>query len=211
MSLDSLLTDFNPAALSALFQVVMIDLTLAGDNAMVVGMAAARLPKEQRRRAITTGVVIAMVLRILLAFVAVKLLLIVGLTLAGGLLLLWVAWKSFREFRAQNHEAMPDADAPQSPGAGVSYRQAMIKIVIADVSMSLDNVFAVAGTARDHVAVLVLGLVLSIALMGVASAAVARLMARAPWLVWLGIAIVTYVALEMIWDGYWQVHHHLAG
>jgi len=211
LSLDSLLTDFNPAALSALFQVVMIDLTLAGDNAMVVGMAAARLPKEQRRRAITTGVVIAMVLRILLAFVAVKLLLIVGLTLAGGLLLLWVAWKSFREFRAQNHEAMPDADAPQSPGAGVSYRQAMIKIVIADVSMSLDNVFAVAGTARDHVAVLVLGLVLSIALMGVASAAVARLMARAPWLVWLGIAIVTYVALEMIWDGYWQVHHHLAG
>jgi YjbE family integral membrane protein len=211
MSLDSLFSGFDPAALTALLQVVMIDLTLAGDNAMVVGMAAARLPKAQRRRAIAMGVGIAMALRIMLAFVAVKLLLIVGLTLAGGLLLLWVAWKTYREVRA-GHHALPEQDvlaAPDAKADRAAYRQAMLKIVVADVSMSLDNVFAVAGTARDHIVVLVIGLMLSIALMGVASAGIARLMQKAPWLIWLGLAIVTYVALSMIWDGYWEVHHHL--
>jgi YjbE family integral membrane protein len=211
MFLSNLFSGIDPAAIGALLQVVMIDLTLAGDNAMVVGMAAARLPKAQRRRAIATGVLIAMGLRIVLAFFAVKLLLIVGLTLAGGFLLLWVAWKSFREARSGAHTQGHGDEDIAGPAGKTSYRQAMIKIVIADISMSLDNIFAVAGTARDHVVVLVIGLVLSIALMGVASAGVARLMQRAPWLVWVGLAIVTYVALHMIWDGYGEVHRHLAG
>lgn len=202
--------DLNQA--SALISVIIIDIVLAGDNAVVVGMAAAGLPMARRRRVIAVGIGAATVLRILFAFVAVELLqTMIGLTLAGGLLLLWVAWKMQREIS----EARPAV----APGSGAEGRrrprektpaQALGQIVLADLSMSLDNVLAVAGVARDHPVVLVVGLVLSIALMGVASTYVARLLDRAFWLSWVGLGIITLVALRMIWDGSTQILHQTA-
>jgi len=192
-------------ALGALFSVVIIDVVLAGDNAVVVGMAAAGLPAEQRRRVILIGIAAATALRIGLAFAAKFLLALIGLTLAGGLLLLWVAWKFYRELRPQ-HDAT-DAHDKQRPVVARSFRQAVMQITVADLSMSLDNVLAVAGTARDHPWVLALGLLLSVALMGIASNIVARLLARHHWIAWIGLGIVMVVALRMIYEGSAEVLH----
>ena len=203
---------FGLAELWALASVMMIDLVLAGDNALVVGMAASGLGVEQRRRAIVWGIVIATVLRVAFAGAALHLLEIIGLTLAGGILLLWVAWKLFRELRhaqtARATEAERVLSAPRT-----TMRQAVTNIVVADVSMSLDNVLAVAGVAKTQSEpwVLYIGLLLSVALMGIASTLVARLLARHFWLSWLGLAIIAVVALRMIWDGAGEVLGHLQG
>jgi len=207
----SVLIGLNEA--SALLSVVIIDVVLAGDNAIVVGMAAAGLPAERRRRVIALGILAATVLRILFAFVALELLhSVIGLTVAGGLLLLWVAWKMYREIRNARPIAA-HAHAPVAGGEPLPMRrekttaQAMTQIVIADLSMSLDNVLAVAGVARDQPLVLAVGLVLSVALMGVASTYIARLLDRLFWLAWVGLGIITFVALRMIWEGSAQLMH----
>jgi YjbE family integral membrane protein len=189
------------ADLAILAQVLMIDLVLAGDNAVVIGLAVARLPKAQQRRAILIGIGAATVIRIGLALVALQLLAVIGLTLAGGLLLLYVAWKSWREFRRA-----PLASGPPAPAR---LREAVLRIIVADLSMSLDNVLAVAGAARNHPLLLAAGLVVSVGLMGFAANIVARLLARHRWLVWVGLAIVLYVALAMIYGGSMQVAAHL--
>ncbi len=198
---------FTQASIAAFLQVIMIDLVLAGDNAVVIGLAAAGLPPEQRTRAILVGIVAATLLRIVLAAVAVELLAIVGLLLAGGILLLWVSWKMWRELRGQRrHKAGPAAEAPRK-----TFAQAAWQIVLADISMSLDNVLAVAGAARDHPAALVFGLGLSIVLMGVAANLIARLLERQRWIAYVGLAIILYVALDMIWRGFDEVRPHLFG
>ena len=195
---------FDAGALSALASVIVIDVVLAGDNAIAVGMAAAGLPARQRRRVIAAGTVIATGLRIALAFVAMELLAIIGLTLAGGLLLLFVAWKLYRELRAANDQ---EALASSAPARAKSFGQALFQVLAADVSMSLDNVLAIAGAARDNVVVLALGLFLSVALMAVASTIIARLMDRHHWIGWIGLAVVTFVALRMIYDGGLEIMH----
>jgi YjbE family integral membrane protein len=201
----------NYSEFSAFIQVVVIDLTLAGDNAIVVGMAAAGLAACDRRRAIMIGIVIATGLRIVFAIMASEFLAIIGLTLAGGVLLLWVAWKMLREILGERQTVAALADgAVAAVRSRKSMRQALLQIVVADVSMSLDNVLAVAGTARFHLWVLVAGLGLSVALMGAASTLVARLLQRFQWIVWVGFGIVSYVALSMILDGWREVHAHLA-
>ncbi len=184
--------------LGAFFQVFLIDLTLAGDNAVAVGLAAAGLPAAQRRRAIGIGLAAAAAMLCLFALIAVQLLKILGLLLAGGLLLLWVCWRMWRDLRAQRA-----ASASKSTHAtpAKTLRQAVIQIFVADLSMSLDNVLAVAGAAREHPSVLVAGLGLSIALTGFAAAAIARFMHRVPWIGYVGLAIVVYVAGHMIWQG----------
>jgi YjbE family integral membrane protein len=195
-------------ALVALLSVVVIDVVLAGDNAVVVGMAAAGLPRAQQHRVIALGIAMATVLRICFALVTIQLLAIIGLTLAGGVLLLWVAWKMYRELtrsRQQGGHAATDGTA----AGGKKFGSALLQVVLADVSMSLDNVLAVAGTARDHIWVLVVGLVLSVGLMGVASTLVARLLDRRPWIAWIGLGIVTVVALRMIYDGSTEVLNHV--
>jgi YjbE family integral membrane protein len=193
--------------LGALLSVVIIDVVLAGDNAIVVGMAASALPVEQRRRVIMLGIVIATVLRILFAYYTAQLLAIIGLTLAGGVLLLWVSWKMYRELReTRTLEPRPvDRKECRRLIRQKSAGQALARIVLADVSMSLDNVLAVAGTARAHFWVLAFGLVLSVALMGVASTYIARLLERHFWISWVGLGIVTFVALRMIWEGSTEV------
>jgi len=180
----------------ALLQIAFIDLVLAGDNAIVVGLAVAGLPVEHRRKAILIGLGGAVVLRILFSLVALKLLAILGLTLAGGLLLAWVAWKLFRELRAGSHDDNPKIAAkPKTLGAAVT------AILVADVSMSLDNALAVAGAARDNIMILIAGLVLSVALMAVAANWVARLVARYRWIGYVGLCVVVYVAVDMIVRG----------
>jgi len=201
---------FTAKALSALFQVIMIDLTLAGDNAVVIGLAAAGLPADQRRKAILVGILVSTVLRILLATLATQLLQIVGLLLAGGLLLLWVCWKMWRELQASGRKAAaarsdPDAGSAAGAPARKTFGQAAWQIIVADVSMSLDNVLAVAGAARDHLAVLIFGLGLSIALMGIAASFMARLLQRHHWIAYIGLAVVLYVAVEMIYRGALEV------
>ncbi len=203
----------SPEALTALFQVIMIDLVLAGDNAIVIGLAAAGLPAEQRKRAILIGIAAATVLRIIFALTTTQLLLLgPGLLVAGGLLLLWVCWKMWRELRgsaAERHaaeEALANADLDSSGGVSEgaprkTLSQATWQIVIADVSMSLDNVLAVAGAALDHPMVLIFGLVLSIALMGIAASFIARLLQKHRWIAYVGLVIILYVALRMVWDG----------
>lgn len=203
--------------LAALGQVLMIDLVLAGDNAVAVGLAAAALPQQQRRKAILVGLAAAVVLRIGFALITVQLLAIVGLLLAGGILLLWVCWKMWRELQEQKThdqaEASAEMDAALSAhhGGGPSpealglkrktFGAALLQIMIADVTMSLDNVLAVAGAAHDHPWIMVFGLVLSIALMGLAATFIARLLNRYRWIGYVGLVIVLYVALHMIWDG----------
>ena len=179
----------------ALLQVLLIDLVLAGDNAIVVGLAVNGLPVELRRRAILFGVAAATLLRIGFALVTLKLLAIVGLLLAGGLLLLWVCWRMYRELRrgGAGHE--------NAVAAPKTMRAAMLQIVLADLSMSLDNVLAVAGAAREHPWVLVIGLGMSVVLMGAAASLVARMLDRYRWLAWVGLAIVLYIACKMIWEG----------
>lgn len=188
--------------LVAFGQVVAIDLVLAGDNAIVVGMAAAGVVPEKRRTVIFWGIGSAIVLRIVFALVTTHLLAIIGLTLAGGVLLLWVCWKMFRELQGGGtDEVTPDEalDVPAPPAKSMG--TAIGQIVMADLSMSLDNVLAVAGAAKDHPTVLVLGLLLSVALMGAAANAIAHLLHRHRWIGWVGLAIITYVALDMIWRG----------
>lgn len=195
------------AEISAFLQVIMIDVILSGDNAIVIGMAVAGLPAQQRNRIIIYGILAATLLRIMFAAVAVQLLQIIGLTLAGGILLLWVAWKMWRELRAQAkaENAARDGDPDTGRPAPKSKKDAIIQIIMADVSMSLDNVLAVAGAARDHPYILAFGLVLSIALMAVASKFIARLLDRYHWIAYIGLLIIGYVALTMIWDGGLQV------
>ena len=185
--------------LIALLQVVFIDVTLAGDNAVVVGMAASRLPAAQRKRVIVWGVVGAVILRILFAVVATELLAIVGLTLAGGILLLWVCWKMYREI------VRPRPMHGKRAAAGIGFWNALLQILLADVSMSLDNVLAVAGAARGHIPILVLGLTLSVVLMGVVANWIARLLDRHHWIAWIGLLVILQVALEMIWTGSHEV------
>lgn len=192
-------------ALGAFLSIVVIDVVLAGDNAVVVGMAAAQLESRLRRRAIFWGIAVATVLRIALASIALQLLAVIGLTLAGGILLLWVAWKLYRDLA--RHE--PGKSSAATPLV-VSFGQALLRIVLADLSMSLDNVLAVAGTARGHIWVLVAGLILSVALMGVASELTGRLIARHRWIAWIGLAIVTFVALRMIYEGSTEVASRLS-
>ena len=199
-------------AIPALLQVIMIDLVLAGDNAVVIGLAAAGLAQAQRARAILVGIVAATLLRIVFAGVALELLRIVGLLLAGGILLLWVAWKMWRELRGpdqQETEAALTAGEVHLPRK--TFAQAAWQIVLADVSMSLDNVLAVAGAAREHPAALVFGLGLSIVLMGLAASLIARLLNRHRWIAYVGLAIILYVALDMIWRGAHEVWPHLFG
>ncbi len=179
--------------LVALAQVIMIDVALAGDNAVVVGLAVAGLPSRQQRPAILLGIAGATVIRIAMGAVALQLLAMIGLLLAGGLLLLWVCWRMFRELRRPRHAV--------SVGGGKTLRQAMMQIILADVSMSLDNVLAVAGAAHDRLWVLVTGLLLSVGLMGLAAGLIARLLERFRWVAWVGLLIVLYVALNMIWHG----------
>ncbi|RUL97186.1 TerC family protein [Rhizobium chutanense] len=190
---------FTAAGLTALLQVIAIDLVLAGDNAVVIGLAAAGLEATQRRKAIIVGIAAATVLRILFASVAVYLLAIVGLLLAGGLLLLWVCWKMWRELRAGHGESHDAAGAEHAPKK--TFFQAATQIVIADVSMSLDNVLAVAGAAREHPSVLMVGLALSIALMGIAANLIARLLNNHRWIAYIGLLIILYVSLDMIYRG----------
>jgi len=200
---------FTTEALTALAQVVMIDLVLAGDNAVVIGLAASGLPAEQRGRAILIGIGVATILRIGFATATAQLLQIIGLLLAGGLLLLWVCWKMWRELRAQHVEISVDTltVGGNSDGTAVmrgprkTLAQATWQIIIADVSMSLDNVLAVAGAAREHPIVLVFGLALSIALMGFAASFIARLLQKHRWIAYVGLAIVLYVAIQMIYRG----------
>lgn len=200
-------------ALAAFFQVVVIDLVLAGDNAIVIGLAAAGLPKPQRVKAILVGAIAATLLRIAFAGVATQLLQIIGLLLAGGILLLWVCWKMWRELRAA-HPTYVGNDGLEHAGVVTSQKtfgQAAWQIVVADVSMSLDNVLAVAGAAREHPYVLIFGLTLSVALMGVAANFIARLLQRYRWIGFVGLAIILYVAIDMIWRGALEVWPVAAG
>ncbi len=196
--------------LQAFLTVVMIDLLLAGDNAVVIGLAAAGLPAKQRGRAILIGVLAATVLRILFALVATRLLAVVGLLFAGGVLLLWVCWKMWRELREGAHEHEAEALTGQDinqDGAIAGQRkaktlgQAVLQIVLADVSMSLDNVLAVAGAALEHPVILIFGLALSVVLMGVAASFIARLLHRFRWIAYVGLLIILYVALHMMYEG----------
>ncbi|MET0675442.1 MAG: TerC family protein [Bradyrhizobium sp.] len=200
--------------LTALFQVIMIDLVLAGDNAIVIGLAAAGLPEGQRKKAILIGIVAATILRIGFASVTVQLLQIIGLLLAGGVLLLWVCWKMWRELRTSHHQptfqslssaSTMDATAGRQKTLG----QAVWQITLADVSMSLDNVLAVAGAAREHPMILIFGLALSIALMGFAASFIARLLEKHRWIAYVGLAIILYVAVDMCYRGVLEVWPHL--
>ncbi|HKU54319.1 MAG TPA: TerC family protein [Rhizomicrobium sp.] len=189
------LTLFQPGGLIALAQVLMIDVVLAGDNAVVIGLAAARVPVVMRKKVIFWGLVAAVVLRIAMAAVAVKLLAVIGLTLAGGILLLWVCWRMWRDISGEAHHDAPKIEA------GASAKRAIFQILVADISMSLDNVLAVAGAARDHLDVLVIGLLMSVGLMGAAANYIAKLLERHRWIAYIGLAIVVYVAVMMVWHG----------
>lgn len=204
---------FTYAGFMALLQVIGIDLVLAGDNAVVIGLAAAGLPKELRGKAILVGIIAATVMRIGFALLTTQLLAIIGLLLAGGILLLWVCWKMWRELREGGHaaedaatEAVTGEDLNQDgvvapSGKQKTFAQAATQIVVADVSMSLDNVLAVAGAAHGHPTVLIIGLVLSVALMGFAATFVAKLLNKHRWIAYVGLALILYVSLKMIYDG----------
>jgi YjbE family integral membrane protein len=197
-----MLTPALTADLAALLQVILIDVALAGDNAVVVGLAVAGLPAHQKRRAIVAGIAGATVIRIGFGAITLQLLEIIGLLLAGGLLLLWVCWKMFRELRRGRH------DEHVAVTRAKTLRQAMLQIILADISMSLDNVLAVAGAAKGSTWVLATGLVLSVALMGLAAGLISKLLERFRWIAWVGLLIVLYVALHMIWEGTHEVAAH---
>lgn len=217
---------FTAEAFAALLQVMMIDLVLAGDNAIVIGLAAAGLPKEQRGKVILIGIAAATILRILFALVTTQLLAIVGLLLAGGVLLLYVCWKMYQELRVPHHETEVAAEVVDSLGeeSGAeaaakvggeapprkTFGQAAWQIVVADVSMSLDNVLAVAGASREFPEILIFGLVLSIALMGLAATFIARLLQKHRWIAWVGLLVVLYVALDMIYRGAIEVWPYIS-
>lgn len=209
----SIVKDFSnigePAAFAAFVQVLMIDLVLAGDNAIVVGALAAGLPAEQRRKVIVIGVLAALVLRIAFALVVTQLLQIIGLILVGGLLLLWVAWKMWREL----HHGGESGGSPEVQGdehSGIrpakSFAAAAWAVAIADVSMSLDNVLAVAGAAREHPGILIVGLIFAVALMGVAANIIAKYIERYRWIAYVGLAVILYVAVKMVYEGWVDPH-----
>ena len=213
---------FTYAGFVALMQVIGIDLVLAGDNAIVIGLAAAGLPREQRGKAILVGILAATVMRIFFALITTQLLQIVGLLLAGGILLLWVCWKMWRELREGHadeeraEEALTDTDinldgTVAGGGPRKTFAQAAWQIVIADLSMSLDNVLAVAGAAREHPTVLIIGLALSIALMGIAATFIGRLLNKYRWIAYLGLLIIVYVSLKMMWEGWHEVQPVILG
>ena len=191
--------------LFALINVIMIDVVLAGDNAIVVGMAASRVSKDMRSKVIFWGITGAVVLRILFAGITAQLLTIVGLTFAGGVLLLWVCWKMYRQLTAPNGHGTDDSGEVGQAVATMTFGQAVTQVVLADVTMSLDNVLAVAGAAKGSFAVLTIGLIIGIVLMALASHFIAGLLVRFPWITWIGLLIVVYVALSMIWDGWHQI------
>jgi YjbE family integral membrane protein len=192
--------------LTALVSVVLIDIVLAGDNAVVVGTAAAGLPAHQQRKVIMIGAALALLARVAFALIATQLLAIIGLLLAGGLLLLWVAWKIWRDLRSGGHEAA-EALAEASTGAPKTMGSAIAQVAVADISMSLDNVLAVAGAAREHPWIMIFGLLLSIALMAVAAQMIARLIDRHRWIAYVGLVIVLFVAFKMIYEGGIEVFH----
>ncbi len=207
---------FTAEGFSALMEVIGINVVLSGDNAVVIGLAAAGLPAAMRGKAILFGIIAATVLRLIFAAVAVELLAVPGLVLIGGLLLLWICWRMWAELRAGQaeadrlDEALTGADLDRDGDVAdtrkeKTFRQAAIQIVIADVSMSLDNVLAVAGAAREHTTVLIIGLVLSIALMGIAAGFIAKILNHFHWIAYVGLAIILYVAVTMIWDGSHEV------
>lgn len=205
---------FTAAGFAALLQVIAIDLILAGDNAIVIGLAAAGLPGHLRKKAILVGIIAATVLRISFATVTAHLLGIVGLQLLGGLLLAWVCWKMWTELRSAESTAGHAQTAEQADELNVkqkTFAQAAMQIVVADVSMSLDNVLAVAGAAQDHTTVLVIGLVLSIALMGLAANLVANLLHRHRWIAYVGLAVIVYVTMTMLYEGGFEVLPYIRG
>jgi len=191
----------------AIWQVILIDLVLAGDNAILVGMAAAGVAPEYRKKVIIYGIALAVVMRIIFAGVTMELLNIIGLTLAGGLLLLWVCWKLYRDLREEAiAQAMRDAEGGGVVGADgdgnhKSLRAAVLQVAIADISMSLDNVLAVAGAANNHMTAMVIGLSLSVILMGVGATLIAKLLMKHHWIGYIGLVLIVYVAAAMIWRG----------
>ena len=198
----------EPAALSAFLTVLMIDLVLAGDNAIVVGALAAGLPAEQRRKVILIGVVAALVLRIGFALIVTQLLQVVGLILAGGLLLLWVAWRMWRDLRHAGESAGSaeiEGDEHSGLRSAKSFAGAVWAVAVADVSMSLDNVLAVAGAAREHPGILIVGLVFAVALMGIAANIIAKYIERYRWIAYIGLLVILWVAGKMIWEGWHDV------
>ncbi len=204
----------EPAAFAAFIQVLLIDLVLAGDNAIVVGALAAGLPADQRKKVIVIGVVAALVLRIFFALTVSWLLGIVGLVLAGGLLLLWVAWRMYRDLHHGDLGASPGSpeiagDEDSGIPAAKSFAAAAWSVAIADVSMSLDNVLAVAGAAREHPGILIVGLIFAVALMGIAANVIAQYIERYRWIAWFGLAVIVYVAGKMIWEGFHEVQPHV--
>ena len=204
----------SPAAFAAFLQVLMIDIVLAGDNAIVVGALAAGLPAQQRKQVIALGVLAALVLRIGFALAVTWLLGIVGLVLAGGLLLLWVAWRMYRDIRGHTpgeSPGSPEISGDEHSGlpAPKSFASAAWAVAIADVSMSLDNVLAVAGAAREHPGILIVGLIVAVALMGVAANLIAKYIERYRWIGWIGLTVIVYVAAKMIWDGAHEVTPHV--
>lgn len=208
---------FLDPSIAALLQVILIDIVLAGDNAVVIGMAAARVPKAKRGKVVFWGLAAAVILRVMLATVTASILEIIGLMFAGGILLLWVTWRLWRDITEYQQESegadtVAAVDDENGNGGslfddGASTRRAIVQIIIADLSMSLDNVLAVAGAAMNHVWVLGIGLVLSVALMGIAATLIAKLLQRHPWISYAGLIIVLYVALRMIWFGAWEIMH----
>lgn len=204
LSLADVLT---PAGLTALLSVVLIDLTMAGDNVVVMGTIASGLPERDRRRVIMVGVAMALVFLIGFALTATWLLQLTGLLLAGGLLLLWVAYNMYRELRPITPVVADDPETPaiEGPPASKTFFQAALQITLADLSMSLDNVLAVAAVARQHPTVLFFGLALSVTLMGLAANLVAKLIQRYHWIAWIGLIVILYVAVNMIWEGWFQI------
>ena len=194
----------EPAAMIAFGQVLLIDLVLAGDNAIAVGALAAGLPPDQRRKVIMIGIAAALVLRIVFALMVSVLLGVIGLILAGGVLLLWVAWRMWREIREMgDNPGSPEIEGDEHSGIrpGKSFAGAAWAVALADVSMSLDNVLAVAGAAREHPGILIVGLIIAVALMGVAANIIAKYIERYKWIAYIGLAVIVYVALKMIYDG----------
>ena len=219
MASFNLLDIFTEGGFFALLQVLLIDVVLAGDNAVVIGMSAAQVAKIDRKKVIFWGLLTAVVLRIILAIFAVHLLKFVPLVIAGGILLLWVTWRLWRDVRHANKEhnatKILSGETPydshhctkqQAKTHRDAVRRAIISIAAADISMSLDNVLAVAGAARDHIEVLVIGLALSVALMGLAATLIAKLLHKYPWISYAGVFIVLFVSLRMIWDGFVRLH-----
>ena len=195
----------SPSALAAFGQVLMIDVLLAGDNAIVVGALAAGLPADQRKKVIFIGITAALVLRIVFALAVTQLMQIVGLIFAGGLLLLWVSWKMYRELQpAGANGGSPEIEGDEHSGVAPakSFAAAAWAVAVADVSMSLDNVLAVAGAAREHPGILIVGLILSVALMGIAANFIAKYIERYRWIAYIGLAVILYVAGKMIYDGF---------